>query len=111
MLCGFDKHSHGRTLKLVVVRKARDFGVDRAPVGRRKRKLREMSEWEVPGLGPLGDYLHLHSNESGLFGTEAYAQPLLEDFIGEHALLQEQWSLLLRAAAPTHTGKLDSQHK
>jgi hypothetical protein len=99
----------GRTLKPVVVGKTRDFGLE----GDTGRKLKQMREWVIPGLGKLGDFLDIHSNASGFFDTETYSRLVLSTCIGNHAKDQERnvWSLLLHDAAPTHKGRIEDKDK
>ena len=106
--CSAGAAAAGRTLKPVVVGKAKDFG----DPGDGGRKLKQMREWVIPGLGRLGDHIDIHANDSGFFDTKTHSDLVLSGTVAAHAKEHQagEWSLFLHDAAPTHKGQVVNKH-
>ena len=50
-----------------------------------ERKLKQLRDYVVPGLGRLGDHIAIHSNASGYFDAEVYSKLVLEGVIVPYA--------------------------
>jgi hypothetical protein len=98
----------GRVLKPIVLGKVADFGEESAD-----RKLKQLREHTIPGLGRLGDYLSIHSNASGYFDAEAYSKLVLEGTVAEYTqgVAPDEWSVMLHDAATTHKGKKEPKRE
>ena len=66
-----------------------------------------MMAYETPGMGTIGDHLHVHLNGNVWFESEASANYVLK---GPAQAFSKRlgtgfWGLAMHGAAPTHGGK------